>query len=149
MIQTLKSIFSRFISRNVFVICLKISLMILLQYAAYGEDYSIRLKSLSVKKVSDEIFLIKGEIENNTENELKRITINFRVYDPSGKVVEENQILPTIRKIRPGGVSTFLLPIRYSYHYEMEKLTMHVVNFGGDELSIDPGVYSLEIKAPK
>jgi hypothetical protein len=124
-------------------------LFFLLVSIASGENYVIRLKSLDVLKVSEERFQIKGEIVNNTDMELKRISIKFKVYDPSGKVVEEDQILPFVNPIPPRGSSPFLIPIRYSRNMEMEKVTIHFINLVGKELSVDANGYSLEIKVPK
>ena len=124
-------------------------LFFLLTFPASGKDYAIRLKSLDVSKVSEEHFQIKGEITNNTDTELKRISIKFRVYDPSGRIVEEDQILPFVNPLPPHAGSPFLMPIRYSRNMEMEKVTIHFINLVGNELSVDPNGYSLEIKVPK
>ncbi|HWP90613.1 MAG TPA: FxLYD domain-containing protein [Thermodesulfobacteriota bacterium] len=124
-------------------------LSFLLIIPASGEDYVIRLKSLDVSKVSEEHFQIKGEIVNNTDTELKRVSIKFKIYDPSGEVIEEDQILPFVNPIPPRGSSPFLIPIRYSRNMEMDKITMHFINLVGNELSVDPNGYSLEIKVPK
>lgn len=124
-------------------------LFILLAFPTSGQDDIIRLKSLDVSKVSEEHFQIKGEIVNNTDTELKRISIKFRVYDPSGKVIEENQILPFVNPIPPRGSSPFLIPIRYSRNMEMEKVTMHFINLVGKELNVDTGGKPLEYKVPR
>jgi hypothetical protein len=124
-------------------------LFILLAFPTSGQDDIIRLKSLDVSKVSEEHFQIKGEIVNNTDTELKRISIKFRVYDPSGKVIEENQILPFVNPIPPRGSSPFLIPIRYSRNMEMEKVTIHFINLVGKELSVDPGGHQLEFRVPR
>jgi hypothetical protein len=124
-------------------------LFFFLIFQASGEDYVIRLKGLDVSKVSEEHFQIRGEIVNNTDTELKRISIKFKVYDPSGEIVEEDQILPFVNPIPPGGSSPFLIPIRYSRNMKMEKITMHFINLVGNELRVDPNGYSLEIKIPK
>ena len=124
-------------------------LFFLLVSIASGENYVIRLKSLDVLKVSEERFQIKGEIVNNTDTELKRISIKFKVYDPSGKVVEEDQILPFVNPIPPRGSSPFLIPIRYSRNMEMEKVTIHFINLVGKELNVDAGGHPLEIKVPR
>ncbi|HEX9666564.1 MAG TPA: FxLYD domain-containing protein [Thermodesulfobacteriota bacterium] len=124
-------------------------LFFLLVSITYSKDYVIRLKSLDVSKVSEEKFQIKGELVNNTDKELKRISIKFKIYDPEGKIIEEDQILPLVNPIPPLGSSPFLVPIRYSRYMEMEKATMHVITLVGEELSIDPGGYSLEFKVPK
>ncbi len=124
-------------------------LFFLLASIASGENYVIRLKSLVVLKVSEEHFQIKGEIVNITDTELKRISIKFKVYDPSGKVVEEDQILPFVNPIPPRGSSPFLIPIRYSPNMEMEKVTIHFINLVGKELNVDAGGHPLEIKVPR
>ena len=124
-------------------------LFFLLTSRASGEDYVIQLKSLVVSKVSDEHFQIKGEIVNNTDTELKRIAIKFKVYDQSGKVVEEDQILPFVNPIPPRGRSSFLMPIKYSRNMEMEKITMHFINLVGKELNVDTGGKPLEYKVPR
>jgi len=124
-------------------------LFILLAFPTSGQDDIIRLKSLDVSKVSEEHFQIKGEIVNNTDTELKRISIKFRVYDPSGKVIEENQILPFVNPIPPRGSSPFLIPIRYSRNMEMEKVTIHFINLVGKELSVDPGGHQLEFRVTR
>jgi hypothetical protein len=124
-------------------------LFILLAFPTSGQDDIIRLKSLDVSKVSEEHFQIKGEIVNNTDTELKRISIKFRVYGPSGKVIEENQILPFVNPIPPRGSSPFLIPIRYSRNMEMEKVTIHFINLVGKELSVDPGGHQLEFRVPR
>jgi hypothetical protein len=119
----------------------------LLASIASGENYVIRLKSLVVLKVSEERFQIKGEIVNNTDKELKRIAIKFKAYNPIGKVVEEDQILPFVNPIPPHGSSPFLMPIKYSPG--MEKLSIHFINLVGKELSVDANGHSLEIKVPR
>jgi hypothetical protein len=124
-------------------------LFFLLVSIASGENYVVRIKSLDVLKVSEERFQIKGEIVNNTDMELKRIAIKFKVYDPSGKVIEEDQILPFVNPIPPRGSSPFLIPIRYSRNMEMEKVTIHFINLVGKELSVDAGGHPLEIKVPR
>jgi hypothetical protein len=124
-------------------------LFFLLVSIASGENYVVRIKSLDVLKVSEERFQIKGEIVNNTDMELKRIAIKFKVYDPSGKVIEEDQILPFVNPIPPRGSSPFLIPIRYSRNMEMEKVTIHFINLVGKELSVDSDRHPLEIKVPR
>ena len=114
---------------------------------ASGEDYVIRLKSLDVSKVSPDQFQIRGEIINNTDKELKRFSIKCIIYNPSGEVVEEDQILPFVIPIPPRGSSPFLLPIRYKS--DMEKLTLQVINLVGKELSVDTGGKTLEYKVPR
>ena len=114
---------------------------------ASGEDYVIRLRSLDVSKVSPEQFQIKGEIVNNTDKELKRFSIKCIIYNPSGEVVEEDQILPFVIPIPPRGSSPFLSPIRYKP--DMEKLTLQVINLVGKELSVDTGGKTLEYKVPR
>jgi hypothetical protein len=121
----------------------------LLAPIATGEVYVLRLKSLDVSKISEEKFQIKGDIVNNSDKELKRISIKFKIYDPEGKIVEEDQILPFVNPIPPKGSSPFLIPIRYSRYMEMAKVTMSVLTFVGEELSIDPDGYSVEFKVPK
>jgi len=122
-------------------------LFFLLASVASGEDYVIQLKSLAVLKVSEERFQIRGEIVNHTDTELKRIAIKFKVYDPTGKVIEENQVLPFVNPIPPHGSSPFLTPIKYSPG--MEKVTIHFITLVGKELSVDPRGYPLEIRVPK
>jgi hypothetical protein len=124
-------------------------LFLLLAFTASGEDYVVRLKSLEVSKVSEERFQITGEIANNTDKELKRIAIKFKVYDSTGKVVEEDQILPFVNPIPPRGSSSFLIPIRYSRGMGMEKVTIHCINLVGKELSVDSGGHPLEFKVPR
>lgn len=124
-------------------------LFFLLASIASGKDYVIRLKSLDVLKVSEERFQIKGELVNNTDTELKRIAIKFRVYDPTGKVVEEDQILPFVNPIPPRGSSPFVMPIRYSQNMEMERVTIRFINLVGKELSVDSGGHPLEFKIPR
>ena len=114
---------------------------------ASGVDYVIRLKSLDVSKVSDEQFQIKGEIVNNTDMELKRFSIKCIIYNPSGEVVEEDQILPFVIPIPPRGSSPFLLPI--TYKPDMEKFTLQVINLVGKELSVDIGGKPIEYKVPR
>ena len=124
-------------------------LFLFLAFAASGEDYVVRVNSLEVSKVSEERFQIKGEITNNTDKELKRIAIKFKVFDSTGKVVEEDQILPFVNPIPPRGSSSFLMPIRYSRNMEMEKVTIHFINLVGKELSVDSGRHPLEFKVPR
>jgi len=124
-------------------------LFFLLASIASGENYVIRLKRLDVLKVSEERFQIKGEIVNNTDKELKRIAIKFKVYNPIGKVVEEDQILPFVNPIPARGSSSFLMPIRYSQNMEMDTVTIHFINLVGKELSVDAGGHPLEIKVPR
>ncbi len=124
-------------------------LFFLLASIASGENYIIRIKSLNVLKISEERFQIKGEIVNNTDKELKRIAINFKVYNPIGKVVEEDQILPFVNPIPPHGSSPFLMPIKYSRNMEMDTVTIHFINLVGKELSVDANGYSLEIRVPR
>ncbi|MGI0029619.1 MAG: hypothetical protein ACREAQ_07910 [Nitrososphaera sp.] len=124
-----------------------LTLFFLFASVAAGEDYIAQLKNLVVSKVSDEQFQIKGEIVNNTDKELKRFSIKCIIYNPSGEVVEEDQILPFIIPIPPRGSSTFLLPIRYKP--DMEKFTLQVINLVGRELSVDTGGKPLEYKVPR
>jgi len=124
-------------------------LFLFLAFAASGEDHVVRLNSLEVSKVSEERFQIKGEITNNTDKELKRIAIKFKVYDSMGKVVEEDQILPFVNPILPRGSSSFLIPIRYSRNIGMEKVTIHFINLVGKELSVDSTGHPLEVKVPR
>ena len=122
-------------------------LFFLLTSIAVGEDYIAQLKNVVVLKVSDEQFQIKGEIVNNTDKELKRFSIKCIIYNPSGEVVEEDQILPFVIPIPPRGSSPFLLPIRYKPN--MEKFTLQVINLVGKELSAHTGGKPLEYKVPK
>ena len=124
-------------------------LFILLASTAFGQDYVLRLKSLHVSKVSEEKFQIKGEFENVTDSEIKRISIKFSVYDPSGEIIEENQVIPSVNPIPPHGVSPFLLPIKYSRNMEMDKVKVQFISFVGKEMSVDPNGYSLEFDVPK
>ncbi len=114
---------------------------------ASGEDYIVQLKNLDVSKVSEERFQIKGDIVNNTDTGLKRISIKFKIYNPSGKVIEEDQILPFVIPIPPRGSSPFLLPIRYKP--DMERFTLQVINLVGKELSVDTGGRPLEFRVPR
>jgi hypothetical protein len=114
---------------------------------ASGQDYIVQLKSLVVSKISDEKFQIKGEIVNNTDKELKRFSIKCIIYNPSGEVVEEDQILPFAMPIPPHGSSPFLLPIRYKP--DMDKLTIKVISFVGKEIKVDAGGKPLEYKVPR
>jgi hypothetical protein len=113
---------------------------------ASGEDSQIRIKSLYISEVHEDGFTIKGEIINKTNEELKRTVIKFNAFDSEGKVIAEFQILPFVKPIPPGGESPFVIPIEY--FRGMEKLTFHVIKFGGEEFAIDPGYYSLEVKVP-
>ncbi|HZX13659.1 MAG TPA: hypothetical protein VFF49_04590 [Thermodesulfobacteriota bacterium] len=122
-------------------------LFFLLTSIAAGEDYIAQLKNLVVSKVSDEQFQIKGEIVNNTDMELKRFSIKCIIFNPSGEVVEENQILPFVIPIPPRGSSPFLLPIRYKP--DMEKFSLQVINLVGKELSVDTGGKPLEFSVPR
>ena len=128
--------------------CIYILLNILASTAS-GADYLIRLKSLDVSKISEEKFLIKGEFENITDSEIKRISIKFSVYDPSGEIIEEDQVIPSVNPIPPHGSSPFLLPIKYSRNMVMDKVKVQFVSFVGKEMSVDPNGYSLEFKVPK
>ena len=130
------------------VSCIYILLNILASTAS-GEDYLIRLKSLDVSKISEEKFLIKGEFENITDSEIKRISIKFSVYDPSGEIIEEDQVIPSVNPIPPHGSSPFLLPIKYSRNMVMDKVKVQFVSFVGKEMSVDPNGYSLEFNVPK
>ncbi|MGH7901676.1 MAG: FxLYD domain-containing protein [Thermodesulfobacteriota bacterium] len=121
----------------------------ILASTAYGEDDVIRLKSLDVAKVSEEKFLIKGEFENITDSEIKRISIKFSVYDPSGEIIEEDQVIPSVNPIPPHGSSPFLLPIKYSRNMLMDKVKVQFISFVGKEMSVDPNGYSLEFRIPK
>jgi hypothetical protein len=112
-----------------------------------GQDYVVQLKNLVVSKVSDEQFQIKGEIVNNTDKELKRFSIKCIIYNPSGEVVEEDQILPFVIPIPPSGTSPFTLPIRYKP--DMDKFTIKVISFVGKELKVDSGGTPLEYKVPR
>lgn len=122
-------------------------LFFLLTSIAAGEDYIAQLKNVVVLKVSDEQFQIKGEIVNNTDKELKRFSIKCIIYNPSGEVVEEDQILPFVIPIPPRGSSPFLLPIRYKPN--MEKFTLQVINLVGKELSVHTGGKPLEFSVPR
>jgi hypothetical protein len=124
-----------------------IILFFLLFSLASGEDYVVQLKNLVVSKVSDEQFQIKGEIVNNTDKELKRFSIKCIIYNPSGEVVEEDQILPFVIPIPPSGTSPFTLPIRYKP--DMDKFTIKVISFVGKELKVDSGGTPLEYKVPR
>lgn len=136
------------IIKKIHVSCIYI-LVNILASTAYGEDYVIRLKSLDVAKVSEEKFLIKGEFENITDSEIKRISIKFSVYDPSGEIIEEDQVIPSVNPIPPHGSSPFLLPIKYSRNMVMDKVKVQFVSFVGKEMSVDPNGYSLEFNVPK
>ncbi len=129
-------------------LCIYILVNILASTAS-GDDYVIRLKSLDVEKVSEEKFLIKGEFENITDSEIKRISIKFSVYDPSGEIIEEDQVIPSVNPIPPHGISPFLLPIKYSRNMEMDKVKVQFISFVGREMSVDPNGYSLEFRVPK
>lgn len=122
-------------------------LFFLLFSIALGEDYIVQMKNLVVSKVSDEQFQIKGEIVNNTDKELKRFSIKCIIYNPSGDVVEEDQILPFAVPIPPHGSSPFILPIRYKP--DMDKFTIKVISFVGKELKVDTGGKPLEYKVPR
>ena len=124
-------------------------LFILLTSIAFGQQDVLRLKSLEVSKVSEEKFQIKGEFENITDSEIKRISIKFSVYDPSGEIIEEDQVIPSINPIPPHGISPFLLPIKYSRNMEMDKVKVQFISFVGKEMGVDPKGYSLEFKVPK
>jgi hypothetical protein len=113
---------------------------------ASGEDAQIRIKSLYISEVHEDGFKIKGEIINKTNEELKRTVIKFKAIDSEGKVIAEFQILPFVKPIPPGGESQFVIPIEY--FRGMEKLTFHVIKFGGEVFIVDPGYYSLEVKVP-
>ena len=114
--------------------------------AASEKDAQIRIKSLYISEVHDDGFTIKGEIANKTDEELKRTVIKFKALDSKGKTVAEFQILPFVKPIPPGGESSFIVPIEY--FRGMNKLTFHVIKFGGEELKVDPGHYSSEVKVP-
>lgn len=113
---------------------------------ASGESAQIRIKCLYISDVHEDGFTIKGEIINETNEELKRGVIKFKAFDSKGKAVAEFQILPFVKPIPAGGESHFVIPIEY--FRGMEKLTFHVIKFGGEELTVDPGYYSLEVKVP-
>ena len=129
-------------------LCIYIVFILLASIAA-GQDYVLRLKSLDVSKVSEEKFLIKGEFENITDSEIKRISIKFSTYDPSGEIIQEDQVIPSVNPIPPRGTSPFLLPIKYSRNMEMEKVKMTFISFVGKEMSVDPNGFSLEFDVPK
>ncbi len=113
---------------------------------ASGKDAQIKIKSLYISKVHEDGFTIKGEIINETHEELKRAVIKFKAFDSNDKVVAEFQILPFVKPIPAGGESPFVIPIE---HFRgMERVTFHVIKFGGEELTVDPGYYSLEVKVP-
>ena len=122
-------------------------LFFLLASIAAGGDYIAQLKNLVVLKVSDEQFQIKGEIVNNTDKELKRFSIKCIIYNPSGEVVEEAQILPFVIPIPPRGSSPFLLPI--TYKPDKGRFTLQVINFVGKELSVDTGGKPLAFSVPR
>ena len=113
---------------------------------ASGVDAQIRIKSMYVSEVHEDGFTIKGEIVNETDEELKRAVIKFKALDSNGKVVAEFQILPFVKPIPAGGESPFVIPIEY--FRGMERVTFHVIKFGGEELTVDPGYYSLEVRVP-
>jgi hypothetical protein len=114
---------------------------------ASGEDYVVTLKNLVVAKVSDEQFQIKGQIVNNTDTELKRFSIKCITYNPTGEVIEEDQILPFSIPIPPHGSSPFLLPIRYKPN--MDKFKIQIISFVGKELKVGTDGKTLEYKVPR
>lgn len=127
--------------------CLSIFVLFLLSaQIGSGENAQIRIKSLYISDVREDGFTIKGEIINKTSEELKRAVIKFKAFDSNGKVVAEFQILPLVKPIPAGGESPFVIPI--AYFMGMDKVTFHVIKFGGEELTVDPGYYSLEVRVP-